>query len=574
MSFSAHNTHLDDRFTYNLVGHVKHQGLPVAQLIVELNDAFESAAMTTRTGSRGEFSFAVRPGVYSIRAVPEQSKGTRFLSRTVDGVKVIGNTTVNINLSTGCVISGSVAAPSGQGEGELLEAFLSGIELVALGIEPSSYLAVTALSGTGAFSFVVPKGKYNLALRSKREDSSKKFNFLSTRTEVLTVDADEELSLHLPSLTGLGGEVKDVFGQPVVDAEVLLRPSILPASTGENAAPESILIAELALESRALTSAEGKFQFAVEPGVYDLKITPKDQSLLFGSNLQGIQIEDEPVQKSFTLQEGHRLRGQVAYDGRLLSQCLVRIISSDRKNEYFSRTDQDGQFAISVPAGGYKIFVSAHPKDAPTISIDGTDYASLATWSKSVVVGGDTHVAVRITEGTALMGRISDDAGQARPGVKVSAFCDQESLASGTTDGEGRYCLFLVPGTYSIVVHNDRGGETEVELKEEPQILDIVWHGWSQIKFVLSGEDGQPVPRCRVSYAPYGMDMESDNKESAYPHGFVVTQDDGSCNLTLPSGVYTFKFTPPQASSYAPRQIRQLSISADTTRKVSLDKKA
>ena len=117
------------------------------------------------------------------------------------------------------------------------------------------------------------------------------------------------------------------------------------------------------------------------------------------------------------------------------------------------------------------------------------------------------------------------------------------------------------------------GGETEVELKEEPQILDIVWHGWSQIKFVLSGEDGQPVPRCRVSYAPYGMDTESDNKESAYPHGFVVTQDDGSCNLTLPSGVYTFKFTPPQASSYAPRQIRQLSISADTTRKVSLDKK-
>jgi len=202
-----------------------------------------------------------------------------------------------------------------------------------------------------------------------------------------------------------------------------------------------------------------------------------------------------------------------------------------------------------------------------------------------VVVGGDTHVAVRLGEGTALKGRVCDDSGQARPSVRVSVFPDQESapdsehgaLAHGITDGEGRYCLFLSPGAYWLMVHKDLSSARRIELDSEPHEEDIVWHGWTQLRFELLGEDGLPVPRCQVTYNPYGQESQDEDTSQSgtlpLPYGFVLTGEGGSCKLTLPSGVYTFKFTPPAAGSYQTKIIRQLSISSDITRKVTLELK-
>ena len=77
-------------FTYNLVGHVKHQGLPVANLQIAVFDQYQlfepgsEPLSVGMTGSRGEFSFAVRPGVYTLRTIPNVEAGTRFLSKSVE----------------------------------------------------------------------------------------------------------------------------------------------------------------------------------------------------------------------------------------------------------------------------------------------------------------------------------------------------------------------------------------------------------------------------------------------------------------------------------------------------------
>lgn len=570
----------------NLYGHVKHQGLPVAQMTVALFDHFAAldlaleAIMTTKTGSKGEFTFAVRPGVYNLKVIPEVSQGTRFLTKCVEQVKVTSNTNTLIALQTGCVVSGAVLAPEYQGE--LLAQLFEGIEVVALGIEPSSYKSACALDSSGKFSLVLPRGKYNFVLRATK--APHKFNFLSTHSEMVTLRTDSVVDLDLPLLQGFGGEVVDFFGKAVEGALVTLTPS----SPGE-------LCRELQLSSETVTTSSGKFQFAVEQGYYDLKIAPAAGSVLFGLNHKkvwagtsetGVKSDDG---ERYILLEGHRLRGQVVFEGRLLSQALVRVLSITSTQEFTTRTDEEGQFMLSVPAGSYKIVVVAHPKDAPTIIIEDVSYASLAPFAKTVVVGGDTHVAVKLKQGTALMGRVTDDAGKARPGVNLSIYsqaslpdlsqtlpAESEALVRGITDGEGRYCVFLSAGRYTLVLQRDRASGKRVELGEEPLNLDIVWHGWSQMGFVVSGADGQPVSRCRVTYAPYGQDDgDSTGEESdlSYPHGYVFTQDDGACRLTLPSGVYTFKFIPPAQGSYIPRLIRQLSISADVTRKVTLELK-
>ena len=54
----------------NLYGHVKHQGVPVAHVTVAsfvhfaASDLAVDAIMTTKTGSKGEVTFAVSPGCY------------------------------------------------------------------------------------------------------------------------------------------------------------------------------------------------------------------------------------------------------------------------------------------------------------------------------------------------------------------------------------------------------------------------------------------------------------------------------------------------------------------------------
>jgi hypothetical protein len=82
--------------------------------------------------------------------------------------------------------------------------------------------------------------------------------------------------------------------------------------------------------------------------------------------------------------------------------------------------------------------VQAHPKDSPPVTIDGAEYSALAPWTRNIVVGGDTHVAVRLALGTAFRGRICDDSGQARSSVKVSVYAAHagqaptQFLAGGT----------------------------------------------------------------------------------------------------------------------------------------------
>jgi hypothetical protein len=47
---------------------------------------------------------------------------------------------------------------------------LTATEVVVLGIEPSSYKAVSPVAEDGSFSLVVPRGKYHIALRCSQFD--------------------------------------------------------------------------------------------------------------------------------------------------------------------------------------------------------------------------------------------------------------------------------------------------------------------------------------------------------------------------------------------------------------------
>lgn len=605
--------------TFNLAGSIRHQGLPVQNVLVHVFDAYQQSSANGnggetpifegRTGTRGEFSFAVRSGLYRLEINPDSS--TRFLKQTITEARVMSNTNCNINLTTGCILSGQVTSYAGEP--------VRRCEVVALGIEPSSYKASAKTDEDGNYSLILPRGKYHVAARALKveyyeEDDELEddvdddieveggdvvqpmnvdpsHSFVSTTVQVVVFGNDDELDLVLPPLVPLDGEVHDVFGQPVARARVSVTPSRASMDFRDKE-----LAQELDLTGHCITDALGRFRALVSPGAYDVSIEPDEGALLFSTKETGLTVGESVFQK-FTVSEGHRLRGQVIYEDEPISQALVRIRAADRKTEFLARTDAQGHFSAAVPGGNYKLVVTAHPKDAPTVIINGEEHNGLAPWTRMIVVGGDTHVAVKIQNGTALQGRVSDEQGQARPGVRVSVYSDSEkqldaekasrALASGITDGDGRYCIFLSPGSYWLVVHKDFVNARMVDIENEPVNVDITWHGWCQVRFEVQGEDSYAVPRCRVSYAPYGNEdtelPEDDNDgheyerqqfdQSGMPRGYYITPDDGICRLTLPSGVYMFRFAPPQDGSYDAKVIRQLSISADLTKKITLSLK-
>lgn len=607
--------------TFNLAGHIRHQGLPVQNVLVHVYDVYqqnsgngnggEAPVSEQRTGTRGEFSFAVRSGLYRLEVSPDSS--TRFLKQSITEARVMSNTNCNINLTTGCILTGTVTAHSGEP--------VRRCEVVALGIEPSSYKAAARTDEEGNYSLVLPRGKYHVAARAAKGDvvsedemeleleddvdnidelqesfavpmnTDPSHTFVSTTVQVMVFSNDDELDLVLPPLVPLDGEVHDIFGQPVAGAHVSVGPSRASMDF-----KDKVLAQELDLTGTCLTDSLGRFRALVSPGHYDVSIAPDNGTMFFSTKETGLTVGESVFQK-FTVSEGHRLRGQVMYEDEPISQALVRIRAADRKTEFLARTDAQGQFSAAVPGGNYKLVVTAHPKDAPTVIINDQEHNGLAPWTRMIVVGGDTHVAVKIQNGTALHGRVSDEKGQARPGVRVSVYSDSEkqldadrsrALASGITDGDGRYCIFLSPGSYWLVVHKDVVNARMVEIASEPVTVDITWHGWCQVRFEVQGEDGYAVPRCRVSYVPYGNDeteLSDDDDDvheyerqqfdqSGMPRGYYVTPDDGICRLTLPSGVYIFRFAPPLDGSYEAKMIRQLSISADLTKKITLSLKS
>lgn len=583
--------------TFNLAGHIRHQGLSLAGVRVLLFDQFahESDSLVgaeplreLRTGVKGDFSFSVKTGVYRLEVVP--ASATRILGHSLSEIKVTTNTNLNISLATGSIVSGRINSLSNQNS-DLTVEMLTATEVVVLGIEPSSYKAVSPVAEDGSFSLVVPRGKYHIALRcSQREIDGReiltpaKFKLVSTHSDVITIANDVDLTLEWPELFLFEGEIVDHLGQPVANALVTVGPA---------ASRHSLLLSELCFAAKTISDECGQFRLSLESGAYDIVVEPSD-SLLFGCVEKNLNVT-AGCHHHFVLAQGHRLKGQVVFDDQLLSQSLVRVQSLDgQKHDYISRTDCDGQFAITVPGGSYKLIVQAHPKDSPQVTIDGLEYSALAPWTRNIIVGGDTHVAVRLALGTALRGRICDDSGQARSSVKVSIYAahagqsptqflaeGRSALAYGITDGEGCYGLFLAPGQYWLVVHKDFANAKLIEITTEPVNEDIVWHGWSQIRFEVIGEDNQVIPRCQVFYQPYGSDLDFALEDSlssrgalALPHGYVLTGEQGSCLLTLPSGVYTFRFTPPDAGSFQEKTIRQLSISADLSRRVTLELKS
>lgn len=164
------------------------------------------------------------------------------------------------------------------------------------------------------------------------------------------------------------GRVTDIFGVPAANVKVKLTPAI----------HDNELLEELGIDVTCVTDSTGEFRALVESGVYDISIEPDQAGLLFAATESNVEVFVD-MKKHFQLAEGFRLRGQVQYELTQLAQCLVRIQGLDRKIDLLTKTDESGQFSVGVPGGTYKLVVSAHPKHAPSLTLEGSPVQWIGT---------------------------------------------------------------------------------------------------------------------------------------------------------------------------------------------------
>ncbi len=558
-------------FTFNLSGTVRHQGLSISGVTVSLYELGvgdpEGLVGRQRTGTRGEFNFGVCPGGYRIEIEPDPN--TRFL-RTSNELNINGNTTLNVGLVTGSILKVKAVTKSG--------APITSGEIMVLAHEPSTYQASATAGNDGKYYVTLPRGRFNVGFRYGQQNANdggkaSGLPFLTSTVYHVDLQRDDNLEFLLPDMCNFEGRVTDVFGVPAVNVKVKLIP----------ANQENELLEQLGIDVTCVTDSNGEFRVLVESGVYDISIEPDQAGLLFAATESNVEVYVD-LRKEFQLAEGFRLHGQVQYELTPLAQCLVRIQGLDRKIDLLTKTDESGQFSVGVPGGTYKLVVSAHPKHAPSVTLEGSQFSGLAPWTRMIVVGGDTQIPVRLVQGTRLYGRIADESGHTRNGIKVSVYADDERdlceseldvpLSTCMTDSEGKYSFFIAPGSYWLAVHTDLSNAQKIEIGTEPKNLDVDWHGWCQVKFEVVSEAGQKVPRCRVAYSPYGNAITGDGSSKSLPKGSILTDPDGICNMTIPAGVYSLRFSPPSDSAFEPKTVKQISISHDVTKTIRLGVKS
>lgn len=547
--------------SYNLAGCIRNMSLPVAGTTILLYDYWSTGTGLIRhfiaeqtTNSKGEFSFDVRKGLYSLEVVP--NRDTRFARQSVDTIKVTTNTTLNLSLKNGAVYSGRVRTISGE--------TIPSCELLFFGIEPEPVRAAEPVGWDGAFSITLPKGKYYVACRRQDEsDESEEHSnnsFLCPTLQVLELDRDVRANYVLPDVVTFKGVVTNADGHPVPDVKV----TIVPSNPSDNLHAEEAL-----LKGICYTNKLGQFECDVEPGTYDVKLEPGPSSHLSERTVSSILV-DRARTRNYSLGPGYRLNGVVAFDGQPVENALVTVFGG--KIDSAVLTDKRGRYSFSLSGGSYALSVAPQPD-----SLARTPFRLLSPFNCVVSLTEDTQQNIALEKGVAISGKVTDQAGAPRPAVQLALYANTKkappdtingadrAISYGITGDDGSYEFRVKQGEYWLVMNNQISTAQLLTAQEDDIESDLTWQSGCLITFQVVSEVDEPVPHCRVFYELYNADNDSSHEPE-----HVSAGEDGVCQLIVSAGIYSFRFQPPEHGSFQAKSIRQLSVNSDTHRKVKL----
>lgn len=555
--------------SYNLAGTVSNLGLGVTGAKVRLYDYWNQASGLTRhflleqvTGSKGSFSFDVRKGIYAVEVVP--GEGTRFARQSFERIKVTSNTECPVALKSGFILSGTVEDSQGKP--------LPNCQLEIFGIEPHVLHVTEPVNQDGSYSISLPPGYYYISLSYKPSaappDRKKKQvehpTFLCPRFEMLELNKDTVKHLVLPELLKFDGMVTNTQGHPVLGVQI----SITALER-----PDNVFARSIPLEVTTTTRKDGKFDCRLKPGNYSIRLEPPADSNLAEKTINSLVV-DSDRNRTYALDEGRRLSGQVHVAGEPVSNAMLTVFGASTR--YVRITDEEGRYSFNIPGGSYEISLVLQPDSLRQRSDD------LAPWTGHLPLADDTDLDIELDDGVLVSGRVLDPAKKIREGVTLAVYATrdgkfdgagarQHPLAMGITGADGAYEFRLRPGKYWLVLNNQPSTGHFIEVTDGKNEGDLTVEDVCVLTFeVISEKTEKPIPNCLVSYDLYETGSDGDQSAFADLIEPVMTGDDGRCTVTMPTGIYSFHFHPPADCGHSQRHVRQLSVISDMTRRIKL----
>ena len=552
--------------SFNLGGNVSSMGLPVNGTLIRLYDYWHQSGTLVKhflceqtTGARGTFSFDVRKGIYCIEFVP--SENTRYARQSIEAVRVTANTNFDIVLKSGAILSGTVR--------DAQSAPVSSAEILVFGIEPHVIKVSQKLDSNGSYSLSLPHGKYYLALLhcAEQENQRKKQPpFLYPFFQVLELTKDSVHDISMPPLIKFQGKVTDMNGHPIASVKAIIK---------RTDRPENVFAREISMEATAFTRKDGSFESLLQKGTYSVRLLPPDDAHLAEKTVPAIFV-DHDRQKSYSLEPGYILTGKIMHRGEPVPNATVNVIGVNLDS--ITLSDQNGIYHFSLPGGSYEMIVAAQPDSLGTVST-----MELAPSKGALILDIDTEHNVEMEPGVLVTGTVQDPDKKPRSGVQLALYATNngefDAAASkrrplwlGIAGADGSYEFRLQPDQYWLVLNNQPSTGHIVDVSGNKQTSNFTINDVCLLSFEILSENDEPIPNCQVSFEPYELRQKPERKaqdmeEIAMP---VFTDNNGRCTMTLPQGVYSFDFHPPEHSSYISRLIRQLSVGTDMARRVRL----
>ena len=245
-------------------------------------------------------------------------------------------------------------------------------------------------------------------------------------------------------------------------------------------------------------------------------------------------------------------------------------------------TNQSGEYNFTLPVGKYDLIMTAQPDSLCTVP-----EMELAASKTNIEIEGDTFHNHIMESGVVVSGVVHDSNRQACAGMQISIYANlrtegerplekRRSLWDGITGDDGSYEFRLMPDHYWLVLNNQTSTKQRIEVSGSKFKNNLLVNDVCILDLDVFSDDDQPIANCQIIVEPFAnlkktAEDQSDYKPELFPP--VFTENNGHCSLALPQGIYALQLVPPKHGSYQPRQIKQLSVGADMSRRIRLDEK-
>ncbi|MBN2310849.1 MAG: carboxypeptidase regulatory-like domain-containing protein [Candidatus Hydrogenedentes bacterium] len=205
------------------------------------------------------------------------------------------------------------------------------------------------------------------------------------------------------------------------------------------------------------------------------------------------------------------------------------------------RSDDDGALTIpDLPRGGHVGLTISHRKYADAQ----LPYLPVGVKRHAEGTGETRPFTIQMVPGLVLRGRVTDEAGQAVPRARVSAFRPAfdglHKFKESLTDPDGFYWATLPPGRFFVAVRHPGYAAPEpapVELRldnEEESVLDVTLPAAHTLRGRVEGPDRRPLGGVSVAYVVGDTIYEQ-----------TLTTADGAFCLTVAAGEGRIHVFPP-----------------------------